>query len=201
MKGRITKWFDDKGYGFINGEDGRSYFMHISQVMSSSEIHRNMLVDFTPGENNKGLSALNIKLGEQRSYNRIIKIGDYRFVLSNIKAYGIKYWPIYFKFVRYLKYSQLSVWEEIGGLFGISDVEDDGSIKEYEQVGILGDLYWGDDADLKKNVPYLWIETYQGETHSFFDYGCLEKEKDKYDIFDASYDIQRILDEIDRAKN
>lgn len=32
MEGRV-KWFDDrKGYGFILGEDGKDYFVHMSEI-------------------------------------------------------------------------------------------------------------------------------------------------------------------------
>lgn len=30
--GRVTKYFHDKGYGFIRGEDGNTYFIHASKL-------------------------------------------------------------------------------------------------------------------------------------------------------------------------
>lgn len=32
MFGTVTKYFKDKGYGFIRGQDGRSYFIHHSNL-------------------------------------------------------------------------------------------------------------------------------------------------------------------------
>ena len=32
MYGRVTKHFSDKGYGFIRGEDGNTYFIHRSNL-------------------------------------------------------------------------------------------------------------------------------------------------------------------------
>ncbi len=32
MYGRVTKYFQDNGYGFIRGEDNNSYFIHQSNL-------------------------------------------------------------------------------------------------------------------------------------------------------------------------
>ena len=32
MYGKVTKYFSDKGYGFIWGEDGNTYFIHKSNL-------------------------------------------------------------------------------------------------------------------------------------------------------------------------
>ena len=32
MFGRVTKYFHDRGFGFIRGEDGNSYFVHASKL-------------------------------------------------------------------------------------------------------------------------------------------------------------------------
>lgn len=198
MKGRVTKWFDNKGYGFINGEDGKSYFMHISQVMSPGEIYRNMLVDFTPNENKKGLNALSIKFDEQEKHSRIIKIGDHRFVLSNIKEYGIDYATAYFKYERTIVDNATNRFEELVGIFNGEGT----SI--YKQIATPGtsSLDWSLENTHKdeKNIPYLWIKTYQGEYYRFFDYSCLDKEKNRYITYE-SYDIRHILDELDKAKS
>ena len=31
IEGRIKKWFDEKGFWFLRGDDGNDYFAHISQ--------------------------------------------------------------------------------------------------------------------------------------------------------------------------
>ena len=35
MFGTVTGYFDNKGYGFIRGEDGNSYFIHKKDIMYS----------------------------------------------------------------------------------------------------------------------------------------------------------------------
>lgn len=32
MYGRVTKYFHDRGYGFIRGENGNTYFIHASKL-------------------------------------------------------------------------------------------------------------------------------------------------------------------------
>ena len=32
MFGRVTRFFHDRGYGFILGEDGNTYFIHVSKL-------------------------------------------------------------------------------------------------------------------------------------------------------------------------
>lgn len=41
MKGVITKYFSDKGYGFILGEDEKSYYFHISKFKKRNEFDEN----------------------------------------------------------------------------------------------------------------------------------------------------------------
>lgn len=32
MYGRVIRFFHDRGYGFIRGEDGNKYFVHVSKL-------------------------------------------------------------------------------------------------------------------------------------------------------------------------
>lgn len=50
MYGRVTKYFTDRGYGFIRGEDNNSYFVHYSQL-NSEHIERGYYVFFKPYKN------------------------------------------------------------------------------------------------------------------------------------------------------
>ena len=61
MNGRITRYFDNKGYGFIRGTDGEDYFFHISNILSGSPA-QGMQVNFTAAENDKGNVAENVDL-------------------------------------------------------------------------------------------------------------------------------------------
>lgn len=47
MYGRVTKYFTDRGYGFIRGEDNNSYFVHHSQL-KGEHIERGCHVSFKP---------------------------------------------------------------------------------------------------------------------------------------------------------
>lgn len=45
MYGRVTKYFTDRGYGFIRGEDNNSYFVHHSQLRGEN-IEKGYYVSF-----------------------------------------------------------------------------------------------------------------------------------------------------------
>lgn len=47
MFGTVTKYFRDKGYGFIRGEDGNSYFIHKSKLQGE-HIENGYYVFFRP---------------------------------------------------------------------------------------------------------------------------------------------------------
>lgn len=52
MYGRVTKYFPDKGYGFIRGEDNNSYFVHCSKL-KGEHIERGYYVSFKPYRNDR----------------------------------------------------------------------------------------------------------------------------------------------------
>ena len=45
MFGTVTRYYDDKGYGFIRGEDGNTYFIHASNLYGE-QIARGYYVHF-----------------------------------------------------------------------------------------------------------------------------------------------------------
>ena len=45
MFGTVTRYFDDKGYGFIRGENGQTYFIHKSKLQGE-HIERGYYVFF-----------------------------------------------------------------------------------------------------------------------------------------------------------
>ncbi len=52
MYGRVSKYFTDRGYGFIRGEDNNSYFVHHSQL-KGEHIERGYYVFFKPFSNDR----------------------------------------------------------------------------------------------------------------------------------------------------
>lgn len=52
MYGRVTKYFQDKGYGFIRGEDNNSYFIHRSNL-DGEYIERGYYVSFKPFQSDR----------------------------------------------------------------------------------------------------------------------------------------------------
>ena len=53
MFGTVTIYFKDKGYGFICGDNGKSYFIHNSNL-NGEYIEYDYYVVFRPFHNNKG---------------------------------------------------------------------------------------------------------------------------------------------------
>lgn len=45
MFGTVTKYFEDKGYGFIRGENDKTYFVHWSKL-NGEYVERGYLVNF-----------------------------------------------------------------------------------------------------------------------------------------------------------
>lgn len=60
MKGKV-KFFDEgKGYGFISGEDGKEYFVHMSGLHAGTSIGKNDSVSFEVEKGEKGLKAVKV---------------------------------------------------------------------------------------------------------------------------------------------
>ena len=54
MYGVVTKYFRDRGYGFIKGEDGNSYFIHRSKLYGECEYNaRDVIVIEAPERKRK----------------------------------------------------------------------------------------------------------------------------------------------------
>lgn len=91
MRGRIKRYFSDKGYGFIAGEDGVDYYFHISNVRTAVQITQGSVVEFdvVRANDKKNNKAVNIKIIEVKDRPQFIQLGGTRVKLSNIKNYGI----------------------------------------------------------------------------------------------------------------
>ena len=67
MEGTV-KWFNrKKGYGFIEGEDGKSYFAHYTALDQGTFIRENDRVSFEPVQTDKGEQAQKVVLLQKGS--------------------------------------------------------------------------------------------------------------------------------------
>ena len=65
MTGTISKVIPDKGFGFIQGEDGQEYFIHRSAVRDGSvfeQLREGQPIVFDAGRGDKGLRAENVRV-------------------------------------------------------------------------------------------------------------------------------------------
>ncbi len=65
MSGTISKVISDKGFGFIQREDGHEPFMHRSAVRDGSvfeQLREGQSVVFDAGRGDKGLRAENVRV-------------------------------------------------------------------------------------------------------------------------------------------
>ena len=64
-RGTVSRWYDDKGYGFIRTDDGESIFAHFSNIRKGRIVKKyNPLdvVEFEIEDTEKGKAAKNINL-------------------------------------------------------------------------------------------------------------------------------------------
>lgn len=70
MYGRVTNYFHNKGYGFILGEDGNTYFIHWSKLFGEY-IERGYYVHFKPYQTERSdYNARNVVVIEAPERNR-----------------------------------------------------------------------------------------------------------------------------------
>ena len=60
VRGKL-KWFSyERSYGFINGSDGRDYFVHRSELKDDGEIFKGDEVEFNSEKTEKGFQATDV---------------------------------------------------------------------------------------------------------------------------------------------
>ena len=59
INGKVKQW-DFKGWGFISGDDGEDYFVHINNVRRGQSIRSGDKVRFDTEISDKGLVAINV---------------------------------------------------------------------------------------------------------------------------------------------
>lgn len=69
MYGRIKTVINEKKYGFIEGDDNKSYFFHFSNFLEKNNhanFHEDVLVEFQPAANEKGYCAKSCSFVEDK---------------------------------------------------------------------------------------------------------------------------------------
>ena len=62
ISGTVKSWNSSKGWGFIEGDDGEDYFIHISKVRTGQNINNNCRVKFDVSQGQRGPEAENISI-------------------------------------------------------------------------------------------------------------------------------------------
>ena len=63
MNGKV-KWYNSrKGYGFIEGEDGKDVFIHRSAIPQGTFLNEGDKVEYETEDSDRGPKAVNIKKG------------------------------------------------------------------------------------------------------------------------------------------
>ena len=60
--GTIKIWKDKEGWGFIEGDDGEDYFLHVSKIRSGQSVHNKCRVKFDISQGQRGPEAENVTL-------------------------------------------------------------------------------------------------------------------------------------------
>ena len=61
MKGKVKFFSGSKGYGFITGDDGKDYFVHISAIPVGLRLYEGDDVSFDVAETERGMQAQNVQ--------------------------------------------------------------------------------------------------------------------------------------------
>lgn len=63
MNGSVKFFNDGKGFGFVNAEDGKEYFVHVSGLAEGASLKEGDAVTFDVEEGERGPKAVNVQLG------------------------------------------------------------------------------------------------------------------------------------------
>ena len=64
MNGKVKFFNEGKGFGFIEADDGKEYFVHISGINAGVTLRGNDAVEFDVEEGDRGPKAVNVSRTE-----------------------------------------------------------------------------------------------------------------------------------------
>lgn len=70
MKGTIKFFNQQKGFGFVHGEDGRDYYLNVRDVQGADLPNNKDQVEFKPREGQKGPRATNLQIISKGNANQ-----------------------------------------------------------------------------------------------------------------------------------
>lgn len=195
MKGRVKMFNEQRGFGFILGDDANDYFVHISDVKSVDILTRGTLVEFEPTLTERGRVAKSVAISKvSKSCPAFIEFGNTRIKLNNIKNYGISSIPVYYanvfvgveqekKWRGLLKEKTVTVtteWIKTGKTIRLSDVSlaDAQAVLGNKQYVIkngeitivdasVNAFLRSDELIICKDVDYLYVTTFQRDNYRF----------------------------------
>lgn len=193
MTGVIKNFFRDKGFGFIQSNNGDVYY-HINDIINKSILPEpGMTVDYKIVETPKGSQAKKIALSENIRVSKFLAFGDIRIKISNIKNYGIENESKkYLAQVNGFKNKKRSLLDAIE----VAELELEGSRRAFDwaadlikrdemrvqyEKSRLSEALCQNKKDLESieyslalqdQLEYLYITTYQNDNFKFYGHAC-----------------------------
>lgn len=228
MRGRVTKFFNEKGYGFITDENGESRFFHISNVIvNAGEISTGSIVNFQPHSNEKGLTCLKIEVLKRNRAN-FISVHHTNIKVSNIKEFGVSKSttikaikaPIFKLNPEYVRKKDMAGKNLFKKLLLPGKYIETGEYKEvskneFTKVTIKGNEFSYDHDEYR--LPYILVKTVAGIVKDHDRYTRIDEneakkvywkylyittyQNDNYQFYEDDINIDETLAELDELVN
>lgn len=229
MKGKVVKYFNDKGYGFIRDEESNTRFFHISNLIKpDDEIRLGDLVKFMPDSNKKGLACLDVRVLKSNNKS-FISINNTNIKASNIKEFGISQSdevkalkvPIYKLNPEYYKTKERAGKNIFKKLFLPEKYIRTGTFeqileKEFEKFTIQGNEFR--DSRKVYELPFILVKQSKTKNIKFDEYSTrIDKDEaefvywkylyittyqnDNYQFYEYSIEIEEVLSQLKELVN